>query len=85
MSAWQPDTLSNDTAQDFLIEAEQSMSPVSLISDTLRQAVLHTRDEQLGDRAIAGAEIVASAGGRPALYFDEARSGDATTPHSIAK
>lgn len=73
MGAWEADTLSNDAAQDFLIEVEESTSPVSLISGTLRKAIIHTEDEALGESAVAGAEIVASALGRSAPHFDEAR------------
>jgi hypothetical protein len=91
MGDWGPEPLSNDPAQDFLMEVLQARGGWALVRKALSRIGPYADDEQ-GRAALAAAELVAAALGDPSPLLDDEdrtfaasmRSGDGMALRNLA-
>ncbi len=71
MGAWGTDTLSNDSAADFLLDVVDSRDCATLISQLFDRVLSGGDGESSEEEALAGAEVIAAALGRPSPLLSE--------------
>lgn len=83
MSAWGPGSFDNDIASDWAADLADG-GGLEMVRESLEAAALCPADEYLesdeGSEALAAAEVVAAAGGRPVKSVGMGTSG----PHALA-